>query len=159
MTETVSTERLEELLRLEIEMRDQYIEGSFLWLKHEDKANAFAELIAKRSVASRTQSPTEWQVERFDHIYRFEDGFGSSEMVERENGGYVKFSDYAALRAATPPASPVPLSVTDETERNILAWVRDDVLPAYGITHNTRASDPEMVEGLRAAISKPGEQG
>ena len=56
-------------------------------------------------------------------------------------------------------ASPVPLPVTDETERNILAWVREDVLPAYGITHNARASDPEMVEGLRAALSKPGEQG
>ncbi|WP_375597612.1 hypothetical protein [Devosia sp. Naph2] len=33
----------------------------------------------------------------------------------------------------------------------ILSWVREDVLPAYGITHDTRLSDPEMLEGAHAA--------
>lgn len=144
MTETVSMPDLLEQWALDIDRDGTPSQAG----PTSDELRQLAETLR---AASRT-------VERFDHIYRFEDGFGSSEMVERENGGYVKFSDYAALRAATPPASPVPLSVTDETERNILAWVRGDVLPAYGITHNTRASDPEMVEGLRAALSKPGEQ-
>ena len=55
----ISTERLEELLRLEIGERDRYLEGTFLWLKHDDKANAFAELITKRTLVSRTHSPAE----------------------------------------------------------------------------------------------------
>lgn len=58
-----------------------------------------------------------------------------------------------------PPPSPAATQsavVSEEMVERVLTWVREDVLPAYGITHNTRASDPEMIEGVLAALSNPG---
>lgn len=50
-------------------------------------------------------------------------------------------------------ASPQPSAViTEDRVERVMSWLREDVLPAYGITHNNRASDPEMIEGCRAAL-------
>lgn len=88
-TETVSTERLEELLRIEIGERDRYLEGTFLWLKHDDKANAFAELITKRTLASRTQSPAEWQVEAAARVLVPVWYGGFEDQTQKEEGGWL----------------------------------------------------------------------
>lgn len=51
-------------------------------------------------------------------------------------------------------ASPQPeVVITEDMVERVMSWLREDVLPAYGITHNNRASDPEMIEGCRAALT------
>lgn len=64
------------------------------------------------------------------------------------------YTDHATAEGHPLYASPQPEAVIEEgAVERIMSWVRDDVLPAYGITHNTRASDPEMIEGCRAALT------
>jgi hypothetical protein len=43
-----------------------------------------------------------------------------------------------------------PVQTREALTREILAWVREDVLPAYGIFSET--ADPELAEGCAAAI-------
>lgn len=106
-------------------------------------------------------SPLPWTYHReksgriIGHRDWIEDAYGG---VVVENVGHI---DGPAICAAVNAAHPPELTIDEAVVESVLSWVRDDVLPAYGITHSTRATDPEMVEGARAALTaafKGGEQ-
>jgi hypothetical protein len=60
-------------------------------------------------------------------------------------------ADYERRILSALETTPAPVSeINEEMVERVMSWVRDDVLPAYGITHTP---DPEMVEGCRAALT------
>ena len=52
---------------------------------------------------------------------------------------------------ASPP-SPAEVEISDEMVEQIVAWVRDDVPPAYDISSEVARDNPELPESARAAL-------
>ena len=158
-TETVSTERLEELLRLEIGERDRYLEGTFLWLKHEDMANAFAELLAVRALET---PPLHKEGEAVGYVSA-QTLAALRKFAGRRPDTYLHIFGGSRERWNDVPlyAAPVPVTITDELRRAFRNANESDWQHLFAVlpdTHRGWFWKAVMTEA-RAALSKPGEHG
>ena len=161
MTETASTERLEEAMKRcqeALNLHDAEVanelasegERADLWTDIDVLVDDLRTILS--ALASRTQEPAEWQVEKIARVMFATDW--PNDDWDRFKPGDVATNRYramarAALRAATPPA---PERKEDELRSLLDLALRElDALDAKTV--------PAQIRNALEALSKPGEQG